>query len=175
MHDTNSPAKREASLPSRSAAQPAKTRPKAPGNTHAYANGDRGQKSGVNLRQQTAVAGTPGDSTNLRSTKYEKTTFTRKIDSEVHTGVADAETRDAGQTKPQFDGGLAPRLPHERDESSDSQDGQPNALMRQAHLDLERGLVDTDRGPVMDKLYEDKIRPRNGGTRDRAAPKAKKE
>ena len=174
MHDRKSGTRRDASLPQRSSAQPEKTSPKASGHSHEYANGDRGHRSGANLQQQTAVAGTPGDSTNLRSTKYARTTFTRKIDSDVATGLADSETRDAGQTKPQTVGGLAPRLPHERDESSDSQDGKPNALMKQAHLDLERGLVDTDRGPVMDKLYEDKVRPRDGATRDRAAPKAKK-
>ncbi|AKJ30534.1 hypothetical protein [Caldimonas brevitalea] len=49
-----------------------------------------------------------------------------------------------------------PRLPHERDESADSQDEQQpeqRDMMQQAHNDLERGLVDTDRGPVTDKVY----------------------
>ena len=65
--------------------------------------------------------------------------------------------RDAegGQTKVEQGGESAPRLPHERDQSADSQtptDGQPTEVGRQAHEDLERGIVDTDRGPVMDKL-----------------------
>ncbi len=73
-------------------------------------------------------------------------------------------------TKPQQEGGSAPRLPHERDESSDSHASEPREVMKQAQRDVERGLVDTDRGPVMDKLYEDKVRPAGGKTRDRAAP-----
>ena len=54
----------------------------------------------------------------------------------------------------------APRMPHERDESSDSQAAQEPSGQRQgaiAHDDVERGLVDTDRGPVLDKTY-DKVR-----------------
>lgn len=49
-----------------------------------------------------------------------------------------------------------PRLPHERDESSDSQTEPPAEVRevgRQAAQDLQRGLVDTDRGPVLDRLY----------------------
>jgi hypothetical protein len=37
-----------------------------------------------------------------------------------------------------------PRLPHERDESDDSQESPPRADMQQAASDIERGLVDTD-------------------------------
>lgn len=53
-----------------------------------------------------------------------------------------------------------PRMPHERDESADSQGAsEPSARrMGQAgHDDIERGLVDTDRGPVLDQAY-DKVR-----------------
>lgn len=39
----------------------------------------------------------------------------------------------------------APRLPHERDESHDSQTDKPRDVIRQAHTDIEDGLVDTDR------------------------------
>ncbi|MES2015051.1 MAG: hypothetical protein V4484_01040 [Pseudomonadota bacterium] len=38
----------------------------------------------------------------------------------------------------------ARRLPHERDESPDSQGQAPRGVMRQAADDLARGLVDTD-------------------------------
>lgn len=38
----------------------------------------------------------------------------------------------------------APRLPHERDESDDSQASGPRESMRQAYEDIEHGLVDTD-------------------------------
>lgn len=55
-----------------------------------------------------------------------------------------------------------PRLPHERDESADSQDlQQPDQQqkMQQAHDDVEQGLVDTDRGPVLDKVYREQVKP----------------
>jgi len=54
----------------------------------------------------------------------------------------------------------APRTPNERDESSDSQAGdEPSAARvgRQGREDVERGLVDTDKGPVLDQVY-DKVR-----------------
>jgi hypothetical protein len=37
-----------------------------------------------------------------------------------------------------------PRLPHERDESSDSQGGGPRPVMEQARRDIESGQQDTD-------------------------------
>lgn len=47
-----------------------------------------------------------------------------------------------------------PRLPHEHDESADSQHtGEPRRVMRQAAADLAAGRVDTDRGPVMEQTY----------------------
>ena len=39
----------------------------------------------------------------------------------------------------------APRLPHEHDESHDSQTSGPRDVIRQAHADIENGLVETDR------------------------------
>jgi hypothetical protein len=63
-----------------------------------------------------------------------------------------------------------PRMPHERDESSDSQAGAEPSGQRMgtiAHDDLERGLVDTDKGPVLDQTY-DKVRE---GTPDPAKKK----
>ena len=53
-----------------------------------------------------------------------------------------------------------PRMPHERDESADSQGAsEPSAqrLGKAGHDDIERGLVDTDKGPVLDQTY-DKVR-----------------
>lgn len=48
-----------------------------------------------------------------------------------------------------------PRLPHERDESSDSQDsGTPRPLMRKAHDDVTQGRVDTDKGTPMNDTYQ---------------------
>ncbi len=38
----------------------------------------------------------------------------------------------------------APRMPHEHDESADSQSSGPRKDMQQAHWDITHGLVDTD-------------------------------
>ncbi len=46
-----------------------------------------------------------------------------------------------------------PRLPHEHDESADSQTSEPRAVMQQAAKDLKRGLVDTDRGDEANRTY----------------------
>lgn len=73
----------------------------------------------------------------------------------------DAHVVDSGDTRMQQEGDAAPRLPHEHDQSADSQsptDGKPTPVGRQAHEDLERGLQDTDRGPVLEKLGR-KLRP----------------
>jgi hypothetical protein len=61
----------------------------------------------------------------------------------------------------------SPRMPHERDESADSQAaGEPSGqrLGRIGHDALEQGQVDTDKGPVLDATY-DKVRE---GTKDPA-------
>lgn len=53
-----------------------------------------------------------------------------------------------------------PRTPNERDESADSQAAQEPSgtrVGRQARQDVERGLVDTDKGPALDQAY-DKLR-----------------
>jgi hypothetical protein len=58
-------------------------------------------------------------------------------------------------------------MPHERDESSDSQAaGEPSGqrLGELARKDLEQGRVDTDKGPALDATY-DKLRE---GTKDPA-------
>lgn len=63
----------------------------------------------------------------------------------------------SGRTQPMTPEGTAtePRLPHERDESSDSQTRQePHPEMVQAHEDVEAGLVDTDRGVPIDRAYQ---------------------
>jgi hypothetical protein len=48
----------------------------------------------------------------------------------------------------------APRLPHEHDESSDSQTSKARPVIQQAHDDVSRGLVDTDRGTPMNDAYQ---------------------
>ena len=54
----------------------------------------------------------------------------------------------------------APRMPHEHDESADSQTGgeaSAQQIGKIAHDDVESGQVDTDKGPVLDRTY-DKVR-----------------
>lgn len=65
-----------------------------------------------------------------------------------------------GKTKVQQGGEPAPRLPHEHDQSSDSQQnlGGSAERGRKAMEDIERGLVDTDRGPVADRVYNEKLK-----------------
>ncbi|VTU37163.1 hypothetical protein [Variovorax sp. RA8] len=64
-----------------------------------------------------------------------------------------------GKTKVEQGGESAPRLPHERDQSSDSQQNQDSSEMgRKAMEDVERGVVDTDRGPEADRVYNEKVR-----------------
>ncbi|MEY4563216.1 MAG: hypothetical protein RLZZ618_2493 [Pseudomonadota bacterium] len=59
-----------------------------------------------------------------------------------------------GKTRPQQAEGSVPRLPHEHDESSDSQKQEAvRPEIKQAHRDVTRGLVDTDRGPPADAAY----------------------
>ena len=57
-------------------------------------------------------------------------------------------------------GETAPRLPHERDQSSDSQQNQGGSAEqgRKGMEDVERGVVDTDRGPEIDRVYNEKVR-----------------
>lgn len=54
-----------------------------------------------------------------------------------------------------------PALPHDRDESADPGNaGQAPAdpVIRQAHSDVRRGLVDTDRGPPMNDIYTKRLK-----------------
>jgi len=58
-----------------------------------------------------------------------------------------------------------PSLPHESDESSHSQEsatpGQ-KSVGRKAYGNATDGSVDTDRGPLMDKVYNEKVAPDRG-------------
>ena len=63
-----------------------------------------------------------------------------------------------GQTTPQKNERRADKQPHERDESSASQQGAPSDLMRKAHDDAERGLADTSRAEATDATYGRELR-----------------
>lgn len=68
-----------------------------------------------------------------------------------------------GRTAQRRDDKAEPRLPHERDQSADDQGALPTDLGRQAQADVERGMQDTDRGPVMDRAYARQKRPASRG------------
>lgn len=57
-----------------------------------------------------------------------------------------------GQTLPSRNGQSEPRLPHERDESSDSHPGTKDKRVEQAARDLAAGQQDTGRTPVVTDL-----------------------
>ena len=63
-----------------------------------------------------------------------------------------------GQTTPAQDAAPAPKQPHERDESSESQQRPPDERMRQAHDDLADGRADTSRGEASDATYARNLR-----------------
>ncbi len=56
-----------------------------------------------------------------------------------------------------------PRMPFEHDQSSDSQQGEPDEIIEQAYRDVEEGQQDTDRRGI--RGYE---KPENRILRDRA-------
>ena len=58
-----------------------------------------------------------------------------------------------GKTRAAVDGEASPRLPHERDESSDSATGPPREVMERAGDDVAAGRVDTTRGAEADAAY----------------------
>ncbi len=62
-----------------------------------------------------------------------------------------------------------PKQPHERDESAGSQapgGANQRKMGRIAHDDVAEGLVDTDKGPVLDATYEPMRQDREPGRRD---------
>lgn len=64
----------------------------------------------------------------------------------------------SGRTTPVLAGEMAPRLPHEHDESTSSQHSEPREVMKQAYRDVENKLMDTDRAAPMDELYHRTLR-----------------
>lgn len=69
--------------------------------------------------------------------------------------------RRSGQTRSATETGSMPRLPHEHDESSDSQTSGVRPIIKQAHDDIASGKVDTDRNLPMQQAYE---RQKDGST-----------
>jgi hypothetical protein len=77
---------------------------------------------------------------------------------------------DQGETLPARDEKREPKLPHERDESADSQAAeQPSQVEvgEQAHEDIDRGLVDTGRAPVTNRVYKEQLKGNKSPPREK--------
>ena len=75
-----------------------------------------------------------------------------------------------GSTTASRDRAQEPPLPHEQDESSSSQASatpEHRNVGRKAFDDATGGSADTDKGPVMDQVYNEKIAPRSHAERPR--------
>jgi hypothetical protein len=97
------------------------------------------------VAQDTAVARTNllrGTAIALKEAFLEKGSF-----------MANRASSRAGKVDTAVEGRPAPRLPHERDESSDNAGSAPREIIRRAQVDVEAGRVDTDRGPPADAAY----------------------
>ncbi len=122
----------------------------------------RRRSSRVVLQQALAVMNTRSYK---KRTSDGETPMTKKTSPKttepVKPAVSRTDTRD-----PQADRRSEPQLPHEADESASNQhtDTPQNVRIgRQAKADIDRGLVDTDRGPVVDKLYRREFDPEHTG------------
>lgn len=80
----------------------------------------------------------------------------------------DREVPHSGETQPILEGGPAPRLPHERDESVPHEREPQREVIKQAGRDIKKGLVDTDKGPVLRDLHE-RMDEEKGGSQGGAA------
>ena len=77
---------------------------------------------------------------------------------------ADTPQQPRSKTAPNVAGRPAPRLPHERDESSDSGVGAPSDLMKRAHDDAESGKTGTDKGEATEAVYRRNLRDETPGS-----------
>jgi hypothetical protein len=80
-----------------------------------------------------------------------------------HPACLDAQTK--GSTTATRDQAAKPSLPHEQDESSGSQASatpQHQDVGRQAYDNATDGTADTDKGPVMDQVYNRRLAPDRG-------------
>jgi len=83
---------------------------------------------------------------------------------------ASPDARSAGATTTSRGQEREPALPHEQDESSTSQASttpRQQEVGRQAYGNATDGTTDTDSGPVMDQVYNDKLAPDRGQGRPR--------
>ena len=78
---------------------------------------------------------------------------------------ASLDAAGAGSTTASRDNSREPSLPHEQDESSHSQERaseQQKDMGDKAFRNATDGTADTDRGPLMDKVYNEKVAPHRG-------------
>ena len=83
-------------------------------------------------------------------------------DSKVPAGK-DGGAASHARTQPNVAGRPAPRMPHERDESSDSGTGAPSEVMRRAHDDVVQGKRPTDKSEATDATYNAGLRGKTPG------------
>ncbi len=79
----------------------------------------------------------------------------RSIDQGGQAPATQGETAQSRGEKPE------PKEPYERDESAASQDSEAPTqaeVGEQAHDDIERGLVDTGRSPVTNRVYKERLK-----------------
>ena len=78
---------------------------------------------------------------------------------------AELDAAPNGATTSSRDRAKEPPLPHEHDESSHSQASgttQQKDVGRRAYDNATDGTADTDRGPLMDPVYNEKVTPHRG-------------
>ena len=68
--------------------------------------------------------------------------------------MSEAKKKKDDTTSVSIAGKKAPSLPHEADESTHSTAEKPDPKVAQGYADVKRGLVDTDKGPVIGRTYE---------------------
>jgi hypothetical protein len=83
---------------------------------------------------------------------------------------ASLDAAEQGATTASRDRAREPALPHEQDESSSSQASatpQQKDVGRKAYDNATGGTTDTDKGPEMDKVYNEKVAPDRGSDEPR--------
>src|SRR3982751_854136 len=71
--------------------------------------------------------------------------------------------KEGAATRPVVEGESAPRMPHERDESSDSGTGAPSDVVKRGHDDVVSGKTGTDKGEATDQVYGRSLRSKTPG------------
>ena len=85
---------------------------------------------------------------------------TRDKSNDPAAGAPGRPANGPGETAQSREARPEPKLPHERDESASQQGTPPQEPIEQARKDVEKGLADTGKKPVMDAVYE---RQKRGG------------